>query len=609
MRALTANNVAVIDYEYEYLTPDKVHINAITLKYLNGKEKHFNDLSQLFEWCANDRIALIFTYDFNFFGGFLDYYAFTHNIPLFDRENVERGKNGFSLAQECWSALYTGAGMLNFRITLKRTKATHRQDLREGQASYHTTEFRGLAPYYGSLKLSEVREGLKLQGVDKCDLLIKLIEYAQYAYKEIGGFDFLSAHFLQSTYTIGRAARILYLKIRYGKDSLKAYQKEHLQCEELEDYFRERRLLLGGMCIANPHYRGILCMRKSPRNIKKYDVNGLYSFVANDCGELAPPELSDVDTFYSDVNGDYAYILILKGLLAYRKPDKSGVFDDPFTKIESDVIEFDEGAEYAIWGELFNALDNFYEVEEGRIIRVYRCKKIKDPAMIEYNRRLIEFKKRGKKTDNRALYVIAKIFLNSLIGKFLQATKSVTIEPYYDKENDIVRLQYGKVVDNWERQHFDFIRGSYIYSMARVKVMRDLLRVFKGKNMYYHHWYTDTDSIVTDIDFPADMVSPDELGKYKIEEKYTAFGVICKKVYYGRTVEGKDKLVAAGIPKQAVIESINRAFPDGLTAGQYFDYLNSGEPLELPTRLRISGGCGIVSALHVVNSGLPLDEL
>lgn len=607
MHTLSKNNTAVIDYAYKHISPSKVTINNVRLCYLNGKILEFDGLSALLEWCTNDRVAMVFVYDFNFFGGFLDYYAFTHNIPFYDKENTKRARNGFSLAQECWSALYTANGMLNFRITLKRSKSTHRQALRRGCISYHTTEFRGLAPYYGGLKLSEARAGLGLKNCTKSELLIKLIEYAQCVYKEIGDFDFLSAHFLQSTYTAGRAARSLYLKIRYDKDSLKTYQKQHPQSEELEDYFRERRLLLGGMCIANPHYRGALCLRKPPASIKKYDVNGLYSFVANECGELGAPELSDIDTFYSDGGNKYAYILILRGLVAYRKPDKSGVFDDPFSHIEDNVIEFN--TEYAIFGDLFKELEEFYDIEEGKIIRVYRCLKIPDPAIIEYNNRLVYFKDKGRDTGDRPLYMISKIFLNSLIGKFLQATKAATIEPYYDKACDMVRLKVGATVNNWERQHFDFIRGSYIYTMARVKVMRDLIRVFEGKKMYFKHLYTDTDSIVTDIDFPDELLSSTELGKYKIEARYSAFGVICKKVYYGRTLEGEDKLIAAGLPKEELIKAIAKAFPSGVTPQQYFDFLNSDTPLELPTRMRCSGGCGVVMAAHTITNAIPLDIL
>lgn len=607
MRTLSKNNVCVIDYTYKYISPDKVEINNVRLRYLNGKSLEFDNLSALLEWCTNDRIALVFTYDFNFFGGFLDYWAFSNKILLYEADKTTRGGNGFSIAQECWNALYTGNGMLNFKVTLRRTKSTHRQALRRGRDSYHTTEFRGLAAYYGNAKLSEVICGLRLEKLDKLDLLVKLVEYLEAVYKEIAGVDFLSPHFLQSTYTVGRAARSLYLTIRYGKDSLSQYQREHPQDEATEDYFRERKLLLGGMCICNLDYKGKLFLRKPPDSIKKYDVNGLYSFIANECGELAPPQMSDEDTFFGDDSGDYAYIIVLRELLAFRKKDKSAVFTDPFTHIDGDIIDIN--TEFAIWGELYTELENFYDIEEGRIVRVYRCKKMPDPAIIEYNRRLLAFKDKGRADNNRALYVISKIFLNALIGKFLQATKSATIKPFFDEKNDLVRLEYGDSVNNWAKAHFDFLRGSYIYTMARVKVMRDLIKVFKGKKMYYKHWYTDTDSIVTDIDFPPEMLSQTELGKYKIEERYAAFGVIGKKVYYGRTIDGTDKLTAAGLPKDELLNAISTAFPNGLTPQQYFDFLNSGDPLELPTRMRTRGGCAVVQSKHTVNAPLPLEYL
>ena len=58
--------------------------------------------------------------------------------------------------------------------------------------------------------------------------------------------------------------------------------------------------------------------------------------------------------------------------------------------------------------------------------------------------------------------------------------------------------------------------ASAILGYARIYMAKAIVYVFdKGGNVYY----TDTDSIVTDIKLPEDWVSPSEIGKFKLEHE------------------------------------------------------------------------------------------
>lgn len=588
----TPSHVGVVQYSFEELSVGN-RITHIDLLLLNGERKSFEGaeaLSALFEWSVCAGVNMLYVWDFYIFGMFCDTWALREGIPQYS-DDIKKGEYG-QVREECWSALYSGNnGILNFRYTGERKHRVYKhENLRVG--GFHQVEVRGLCAYYGSRHRAEISQNLGIAEKDTVEELKILLEACAKGYEAVIGTSFFAPDFVVSTYSPGGAGQQLYLKMRYGKGrmaGLKAYQEEHPQSESVEDYYRQRKLLLGGICYANRRFVGELLTSRV--NVwQKYDVNGLYSSVCVEAGELGEPELSDFDTFKKDKSGKYAYIITVYGLTMFLKHHRAEVFNDPFIADQSPTIMIEN--EYSLWGELWNALEDYYDVEEYKIINVMRCEKKKDPAMAEYMHKVLGLKAQAKVDNDKPTYLISKIFANALLGRLSQNHKYTTFEPFYDGEQDVVLFRAVGWENEWEARHFDYLRGSYIYTLARVKVMQDVLRAL-GDDMSYSWVYSDTDSVVTNKVFPQDMVSETEAGKYKVEETYQCFGIICKKGYYGRNASGEDCYTLAGIPKRKFLEHIHRTFPCA-TPKELFNYVKNDSEISLEVRTRARGGGGVV---------------
>lgn len=584
------NKIYMLDY-----TPARVDgkariVHARAVRLSDGKAREWSGADcteNILQDLTNFGAAFVFVWDMSVFGAYCDYYALSRNMPHFD--DAEKQKSGNGVAEPCYNALYTGQhGMLFFRVTLRRTAKTH--EYGSGRiGGLHTVEYRGLSPYFGVKDIQEAAAdlGINSDGAERVRALY--IEWTK-AYLRFTGEEFAQTKILRRVYTAGGCAKRLYLQIKYGKNKdIRAYHKEFWQQEDMDDYLRDRRLLLSGMCFFPDENRGKLF----ELDLVKYDANGLYSFVANAAGTLGYPEESDYKTFQRDKSGKYAYIIIVKNTLLLRRKNMPNCFSSPFNRLSGNIVEIPE--EWAVFGELWRALDMFYQREEFDIVKVLRAEKKPDPAIIQYNNFFVSEKQQAKKISNHTLYLITKIFLNSLPGKFLQTWRYVECVPTYDATADAVIFDRGKIKDNWERGHFHFLRGAYIYTLARVKIMQDMAALFAlADEPIKHHFYTDTDSIVTDIKMPAEWLDAFELGKYKIEEKYLFFGVICPKTYYGYTSDGRHKLTCAGLKKNAVLQEIYDSY-GALSPPQEWEALTAATTFTLSHYARISGGAIMVN--------------
>lgn len=539
--------------------------------------------AQIFETLNNNGAAVVWVWNMEEFGSFCDYYALSRGMTAW--QNAAKQKSGNGAAEECYNILYAAQhGVLMFRLTLKRTRKTH--EYGHGKiGGLHTVEYRGIKAFFRGRELFEVIQDLHIQGNDPAERGINLYKAFVPAFAELTGEDIENVYTLRNVYTIGGAARRKYLNIKYGTPRLPPYHKDFFQTEEGDNYFRQRKLLLSGMCFFPEVNHGKLIKKR----LFKYDVNGLYSFIANNVGALGQPQKSDYTEFRRDKSGKYAYILIIKYAMLCRRVEMPNCFSNPFTHETGNIIEITD--EWAVFGEVWDMLNKYYMLEEFEVEEVYKCRHVSDPAIIKYNEFFAAQKAQAKVAGNHTSYMLSKLFLNNICGKMVQNTLYRACVPYYSEEDDAVHFQNGELIDNWERGHFHFVRGAYIYSMARVKVMTDIYELTKSADRPIdHHFYTDTDSIITDMELPAQMVDDNELGKYKVEEIYTHFGVIAPKTYYGYTEDSRHTLTVAGLKKRIVFNEISAAYGDGLTAEQFWTALTTPTAYNMPVITRISGG-------------------
>jgi DNA polymerase type B, organellar and viral len=225
------------------------------------------------------------------------------------------------------------------------------------------------------------------------------------------------------------------------------------------------------------------------------------------------------------------------------------------------------------------ALINGYEIE---IIKGYNFEKTQN-AFTKFVKNIYEIKSNPSNKTEKSL---AKLILNSLIGRFgMYFLKSIS--KLVNKERHDI-LSYSRIMKNYIEIGDDLYLDTYIpgiskkvceefgvnfvellnkekldensdiksyksvsistaaatLSYAGIHMDKIFLYILKNGGKIY---YTDTDSIVTDLKLPQDFVDSKEIGKLKLEYIITEAFFIADKTYAIKTLEGKIVKRAKGI--------------------------------------------------------------
>lgn len=165
-----------------------------------------------------------------------------------------------------------------------------------------------------------------------------------------------------------------------------------------------------------------------------------------------------------------------------------------------------------------------------------------------------EKKINAKKEKNNVLYIISKLMLNSLYGKFGLNPNIQGKYPYLNEEGIVKYKMYPKEI----RDSIYIPVASFITSYARNKTIRtsQAIKDYTIKNYNKDYYiYSDTDSIhLLDIDenILKSFVDIDDyrLGAWKIESKFIKGKYIRQKCYIELGYDDKLNVTVAGLPKK-----------------------------------------------------------
>lgn len=499
-------------------------------------------------------IDFIYVLDGSAFFGFIDYYAMQNNLTTFDNLNDNSGFRK-RLNVEAWSYRNSENTEYSRKIWLFSTAPNTRHK------RLHSVTFMNLSPVTACYTITELLQAVNINstGSKIKDLANGLKEFDR-LYNSITGLPFLSDKF-PAAWTMGGASRSFYLRLAFPNatgNRLKLYQYSHPQNINTEYFLRERKLLSAGLLYLRDNLKH---SSSGDALIKKYDVNSLFADREKDLPALGKLHLSSFQEYKKDKSGLYEYIFITDYLLLKARPGMPRVFRNPFERYSNNAEYVEITEEWAVFAPLLEEIKQFYLIEDMSFTTVFKASKIEDKAVKEYVDILYKYKANARACGENGLANLVKYFLVNLHGKFAQKTlKTETIFSYNNFSDAVQSRQAEEIIDEWESKHFDYIRGAYIYAMARVKIMQ-LIREFEavlpvGESLEEHIFYNDTDSIITDLTAPAEIVDRLELGKLKLEEEFETFQAIKPKVYYGRTKDDKIKLTCAGIDKAEVIRQI-----------------------------------------------------
>ena len=193
----------------------------------------------------------------------------------------------------------------------------------------------------------------------------------------------------------------------------------------------------------------------------------------------------------------------------------------------------------------------------------------------EYVDKFYKLKQNSKKDTSP--YILAKLLLNTLYGKFGQSQDSDMIKqlPDINKKNeeivDVIDFDLGlfKVKTESKGTHFIPQISIHVTALALLRLYSYFEKIRDKGGVL---GYCDTDSIFTDVSLPTS----DRLGDLKLEYGFKRGYFLLPKTYY--VVGDKDKVKAKGYIKDFQDKLTEDSYKKALFKNDYSDFIMESEP-------------------------------
>lgn len=490
----------------------------------------------------------IYVWDGAAWFAFIDSYAVRHNLINYD--NLPRINNK---PAKCNNEAFSCRDSIGIYYERKLWLKSIKKGSSDRHKRLSSTAFINVSNFFGSLSLNNVADifSLKMKQslVSKAKCLYQIMDQFNKQINELTGLTLLREDGGLNYWTTGAISKAYYLKLFYNHYNA-SYNEFFPQSKNIEYELRDYNLLLPAILYQKDN--------QNYKNVFKYDKNSLFPYIEKNIPALGIPIACDS---YNKDNR-YEYIHIFEDLQLELKPGLPDIFKPPRLRYSGHKkCYFLE--KQAFFESYLNNLLYFYDIISYKSVKYYKCVKYKDAAIIEFVDKLYKYK-----TDSCGsnLYGLAKYIINNLHGKMAQLTLSERLD-YKVNCKGILEHSKGELIDTWERSHFDYIRGAYIYACSQshmLKVFADInqyLKEFEYTTLKERLIYCDTDSMITtltpEILVRANIkISKTELGAFKIEEKYNNFQVYAPKTYAGINYNNELKITCAGKNKYQIFNFI-----------------------------------------------------
>lgn len=376
---------------------------------------------------------------------------------------------------------------------------------------------------------------------------VKIVAYAiEYFYSQ--GLDKM---------TIGSCALNEYKKI-LKKKNFNRYFPTPKYHDDVKQSYR------GGFTYLNPKFAG-----KIIKEGIVLDVNSLYPSVMRGCDNEYMPYSVPI-FFKGEYKYDPVYPLYTQMIeCSFKlKPGKIPTIQDKFTgRFRTNEYLVSSGpVEMPL---CLNSVDlklffEHYDVFNIKYISGWKFKATKG-LFNDYIDKWSENKIQAKKDGNHGLYLISKLFLNSLYGKFGTDNKVKSKIPYLGEDN-IVHYRNGEV----ESKDGVYVAlASFITSYARLKTINASQKIMDNYNngISKAQWvYSDTDSLHIALNGESEEeffkncgldINPTKLGAWDYESKFNKAKFLRQKCYIENSTDDLKsenpeyslKITVAGMPK------------------------------------------------------------
>lgn len=349
--------------------------------------------------------------------------------------------------------------------------------------------------------------------------------------------------------TIGSCALEEYKKL-IKKRNFKRYYPTPKYHDDVKQSYR------GGFTYLNPKFAG-----KVVNNGVVLDVNSLYpSVMYYETLPFGTPIYFEGEYKYDEIYPLYTQMFRCQFELKKGKiPTIQDKFSGMFKQNEYLTSSGDEVVTLCLNSVDLKLFFEHYDVYNIEYMSGWKFKSTKG-LFTDYIDKWSNNKIQAKKDGNHGLYLISKLFLNSLYGKFGTDTKVKSKIPYL-AEDDIIHFKDSEV------EYKDGIyvaMASFITSYARLKTITSAQKVMDNYNegkSKIQFVYADTDSlhcVSPDFELPEGLEIDDtKLGAWKFESKFNKAKFLRQKCYIENStedIENNDpeyelKITVAGMPK------------------------------------------------------------
>lgn len=296
-----------------------------------------------------------------------------------------------------------------------------------------------------------------------------------------------------------------------------------------------RKAYKGGFTYLNPKFKN-----KTLKNMVVLDVNSLYPSVMRGCdGEVMP---YGTPIFYrGEYEEDTLYPLYIQKIRCgfKLKPNKI-----PTIQIKHSM--YYQGNQYLTSSDgdrpilYLTSVDlklffEQYDVIEPEFISGWKFKGINAGAIFgDYVDKWSEVKIKSKEEGNHGMYLISKLFLNNLYGKFGSAVTIQSKEPYLDDEG---RIHY-RMSEATEKEGVYIAMACFITAYSRLKTIKAAQQItddYNSGKSKIQFVYADTDSlhcVSPDHSLPKSLdIHPTKLGAWDHEANAVKAKFLRQKCY------------------------------------------------------------------------------
>lgn len=524
-----------------------------------------NNIDDFMTWCANPKENnIVYFHNMKFDGEFIFYWLFRNGFTHVENRRQMRDRTFTSLISDkgqfysieiCFKKSGKKVNKVTIYDSLKKLNFSVAKIAKDFKLPIQKLD---IGQYNPSWKRPAML--MKTSYGKRIKRELKKVELGYKGYRPVGHqLTKTEIAYLKNDVEIpARGLKILFdqnmEKMTIGSDALNEYKKitGKKQFEKMFPIVKcdpfIRRSYKGGWTYLAPRYKN-----KVTGKGKVFDVNSLYPWVMYEC-DLP---FGEPVYFEGEYQEDTLYPLYVQEFSCQFELKKDHV---PTIQIKGDSdfvsTEYLESSMTRL-GVLktvrltMTSVDlklfmEHYEVYNLEFHDGYKFKS-SNSMFKKYIDHWISEKIKAKKEGNSAMYLLSKLMLNSLYGKFALNPLVRSKYPVYDKEKDKIRYAYG---EQEERDPIYIPVGTFITAYAREKTIRS------AQKMYDRFIYADTDSLhIEGEEMPIELdIDSNKLGAWDYEFEFEKGKYLRSKCYmeHGKNPEKDEpcytKITCAGMP-------------------------------------------------------------